>query len=162
MKLHGHAISVPKFGQLPNPTDRKHLSACEIVSLAPLVNPFLRPEEQHCRSGEDQIIIPAREGKGEMDQHVAQAAVFGGEDAALSDLTISNFQLNRPIAFSEHRINGRITMQRCRDAEHVPGTVREIGFPIRMDFEIRGNRGERVCHADRQSLGFEEEGVTVV
>ena len=48
------------------------------------------------------------------------------------------------------------------DAEHVPGAVGVIGFAIRVDFEIRWNTREWVCHADRQGPWFEEEGVAVV
>ncbi len=82
MKIRGQAVVIPKFGQFPNLIDRQDFSVFEIVSLTPLVYPFLRPEEQHRRSGEDQVIIPAREGQREVDKHFARAAVPGGEDAA--------------------------------------------------------------------------------
>ncbi len=59
---------VPEFGEFPNLMDGENFSACEIVALAPFVNPFFRPEEQHRRSGEDQVIVPAGEGQGEVDE----------------------------------------------------------------------------------------------
>lgn len=46
----------------------ENFSAFEIVSFAPLVNPFFRPEEKHRRSGEDQVVVPAGEGEGEVDE----------------------------------------------------------------------------------------------
>ena len=67
MKIHGHSLLIPKFGKLPNLIDRQNFSAFEMISLAPLVNPFFRPEEQHRRSGEDQVIVPAGEGEGEVN-----------------------------------------------------------------------------------------------
>ena len=46
----------------------ENFSACEIISLAPLVNPFFRLEEKHRRSGEGQVIVPVGEGQGEVDE----------------------------------------------------------------------------------------------
>lgn len=151
MKLHGQAISVPKPGKLPNFLDREDLSAFEMVVLTPLVDPFLRPEEQHRRSGEDQIIVPAGERDGEVYKQ-----------PAVRYFAIPNFQLNSILTFRENRINLCITAQRAGDSEHVPGTVGEIDPAIRIHLEIRGNCGERVRHADVQRAWFEEEGVTVV
>ena len=59
---------VPEFGKLPNLLDRKDFSTFEIISLAPLINPLLRLEEKHGRSGEDEIIVPASEGQGEVNK----------------------------------------------------------------------------------------------
>ena len=59
---------VPEFGEFPNLGDGENFSAFEIVSFAPFVNPFFRPEEQHGRSGEDQVIVPAGEGERKMDE----------------------------------------------------------------------------------------------
>ena len=59
---------VPEFGKFPNLMDGENFSAFEIVALTPLVNPVFRPEEQHGRSGEDQVIVPAGEGEGEVDE----------------------------------------------------------------------------------------------
>jgi hypothetical protein len=50
---------------------RKDFSTFEFVLFAPYINPFFRPEEKHARSGEDQVIIPAGEGQGEVDKQVA-------------------------------------------------------------------------------------------
>lgn len=59
MKIHGHSITVPEFGQFPNLTNRQNFSAFEVVPVAPFVNPFFRLEEKHGRSGEDEVIVPA-------------------------------------------------------------------------------------------------------
>ena len=59
---------VPEFGEFPNLIDRENFSAFEIVSFTPLVNPFFRPEEQHRRSGEDQVIVPPGEGEWEVNK----------------------------------------------------------------------------------------------
>jgi len=67
MIIQGQAALIPEFGKHPDLVNRQHFSAFEIVSLAPHVNPFFRPEEKHCRSGEDQVIVPAGEGQGEVD-----------------------------------------------------------------------------------------------
>lgn len=75
---------IPQFGKFPNLVDRQNFSAFEIVSLAPFVNPFFRLEEKHRCSGEGQIIVPAGEGEGKVDEKVAPVAVLGGGDAAES------------------------------------------------------------------------------
>ncbi len=67
MKICGQAVAVPKFGEFPNLINRQDFSAFEMISLAPSINPFLRLEEKHGRSGKDQVIIPAGEGQGEVD-----------------------------------------------------------------------------------------------
>ena len=59
MKIHGHSITVPEFGEFPNLTDRQNFAVFEMISLAPLVNPLLRLEEKHGCSGEDEVIVPA-------------------------------------------------------------------------------------------------------
>ena len=59
---------VPEFGELPDLMDGENFSAFEMISLAPFVDPFFRPEEKHRRSGEDQVIVPAGEGQGEVDE----------------------------------------------------------------------------------------------
>ena len=46
--------------------DGENFAAFEIIPLAPFVNPFLRPEEEYRGSGEDQVIVPAGEGEGEV------------------------------------------------------------------------------------------------
>jgi len=48
--------------------DGENFSAFKIISCAPFVNPFFRLEEEHGRSGEDQVIIPAGEGQGEVNE----------------------------------------------------------------------------------------------
>lgn len=68
MIVYGHTISVPEFGKLPHLIDREDLSTFEVIAFTPLVDPFLRPEEQHRGSGEDQVVVPAGEGDGEVDK----------------------------------------------------------------------------------------------
>ena len=68
MILQGQAIVIPQFGKLPNLLEGNDFAACEVISLAPLVNPFFRPEEQHRRSGEDQVIVPVREREWKVDK----------------------------------------------------------------------------------------------
>jgi hypothetical protein len=46
----------------------EHFSAFEIISNTPFVNPFFRLEEKYRRSGEDQVIVPAGEGEGKVDE----------------------------------------------------------------------------------------------
>src|SRR6185369_14351093 len=38
--------------------------------LAPLANPFFRPEEEHVASGEDDVVPPVRRGYGAMEEPV--------------------------------------------------------------------------------------------
>ena len=59
---------IPQFGELPNLIEGENFSACEVISFAPLVNPFFRLEEKHRRSSEDQVIVPAGEGEREVDE----------------------------------------------------------------------------------------------
>ena len=68
MKIHGHAIVVPEFREFPNLADCQNFSAFEMITLAPLIYPFFRPEEQHGRSGEDEVIVPAGEEEGEVHE----------------------------------------------------------------------------------------------
>jgi hypothetical protein len=68
MILHRHAVVIPQFGKLPNLLDGENFSAFEIISFAPLVNPFFRLEEKHRRSGEDQVIVPVGEWEREVDE----------------------------------------------------------------------------------------------
>jgi len=58
MKIHGHSITVPEFGEFPNLVDGQNFSAFEMISLAPFFNPFFRPEEKHGCSGKDEVIVP--------------------------------------------------------------------------------------------------------
>lgn len=64
------AILVPKPGKLPDLSHRKDLAALEVISPAPALDPFLRLEEKHGRSGKDQIIIPVSERHEIMDLQV--------------------------------------------------------------------------------------------
>jgi len=68
MIIQGQAVVVPEFGEFPDLVDCQNFAAFEVVSLAPFVNPFFRLEEQHRRSGEDQVVVPAGEGQGEVDK----------------------------------------------------------------------------------------------
>ena len=68
MIIQGQAVVVPEFGEFPNLMDRENFSACEVVALAPFVNPFFRPEEQHRCSGEGQIIVPVGEREWKVDK----------------------------------------------------------------------------------------------
>jgi hypothetical protein len=70
--------------------------------------------------------------------------------------------LNRLIAFRANGFDNRIRVEGGGDAEHVPGAVGVIGLAVGMDFEVCGNPGERICHADGQGLWLEEEGVAVM
>jgi len=151
MKIHGQAVVIPKFGKLPNLIGCQGFSVFEIVSFAPFVNPFFRLEEKHRRSGKDQVVIPAGKGQREVD-----------EQLTVCNLAIPNFQLNRLIALRADRLNNCVTVEGGRDAEHVPGAVGKIGFPIRMDFEIRGNPREWICHADGQGLWFQKKRMAIV
>ena len=67
MILHGQAIVIPQFGKHPNLPNSQNFSAFEVISFTPFVDPFLRLEEQHRRSGENQVIVPAGEGEGEVN-----------------------------------------------------------------------------------------------
>ncbi len=68
MKICGEAIAVPELREFPNLIKRQDLSAFEVVSFAPFVDPFFRPEEQHGGSGEDEVIVPAGERQREVDE----------------------------------------------------------------------------------------------
>lgn len=56
---------------------------------------------------------------------------------AVGDFSIFDLQLNRLIALCANGFDGRVAMKRGGDAEHVPGTVGEVGLSIGVDFEIR-------------------------
>ena len=68
MILQGQAVVIPQFGKFPDLLKGENFSAGEIVTLAPFINPCFRPEEEHGRSGEGQVIVPAGEGEGEVDR----------------------------------------------------------------------------------------------
>jgi len=58
----------------------QHFSAFEIILFAPFVNPFFRPEEQHRRSGVDDVLPPARGRHREVDD------TWLGNGLAIQDL----------------------------------------------------------------------------
>jgi hypothetical protein len=68
MIIQGEAIAIPQFGKFPDLVEGENFSAFEIISFAPLVNPFFRLEEKHRRSGEDQVIVPVGEWEREVDE----------------------------------------------------------------------------------------------
>ena len=68
MIIQGQAVLIPEFGKFPDLLNCQNFSTFKIITLAPFVNPFFRPEEQHGRSGEDQVIVPASEGQGEVNE----------------------------------------------------------------------------------------------
>ena len=67
MIIQGQAVAVPQLRKLPNLLNCQNFSMLGIIAFAPLINPCFRLEEQHRRSGEDQVIVPAGEGQGEVD-----------------------------------------------------------------------------------------------
>ena len=68
MILQGQAVVIPQFREFPSLMDGENFSTREVVSFTPFVNPFFRLEEKHGRSGEGQVIVPASEGQGEVDE----------------------------------------------------------------------------------------------
>jgi len=56
--------------------DGENFSALKVISFAPLVNPFFRPEEKHRRSGEGQVIVPAGEGERKVDKELVIGNLF--------------------------------------------------------------------------------------
>lgn len=59
---------IPEFGEFPDLLKGENFAAGEIMSLAPFVNPFFRPEEEHGRSSEDQVIVPVSKRKWKVDK----------------------------------------------------------------------------------------------
>jgi len=45
MIIQGQAVLIPGLGKFPNLMDGENFSTFEVISLAPFVNPFFRPEE---------------------------------------------------------------------------------------------------------------------
>lgn len=80
---------------------------------------------------------------------------------AVGDFSIFDLQLNRLIALCANGFDGRVAMKRGGDAEHVPGTVGEVGFSVRADFEVCWDGRERPSHADGVGLWLEEDGVMI-
>jgi hypothetical protein len=126
MILQGQALPVPELGQFPNLLEGQRFAAFEMVSLAPCFDPFFRLEEKHGRSGENQVIVPAGEGQGEVD-----------EVLEIGNLPVLDFQLNGLVAFGEHGFDDRVAVERGGDAEHVPGAVGKVCPAIGVDFEVR-------------------------
>ena len=117
----------------------QNFAVFEIVSFAPLVNPFFRLEEKHGRSGEGQVFVPAGEGQREMNKQAARGGVPAAGDCGGSNVSTFDFHLNRLIALRANRFDDRVRVERGRDAEHIPGAVGEIGLVIGLDFEVRRN-----------------------
>src|SRR5438045_7777746 len=57
---------VPSPRELPSGLKRQSPRARETARLAPVTRMFLRPEEQHRRSGEDDVLPPFASRKGEL------------------------------------------------------------------------------------------------
>jgi hypothetical protein len=68
MIIQRQALPIPEFREFPNLIKRENFAAFEMVSFAPCFYRLLRLEEKHGRSGEDQVIVPADEGQGEVDE----------------------------------------------------------------------------------------------
>ena len=77
-------------------------------------------------------------------------------------MPIIYFQFYLLIALCANGFDDRVRVESGGDSEHVPGAVGVIGFAVGVDFEIRGNPREWVCHADGQGFQVKEEGVAVV
>src|SRR3972149_6632836 len=64
----GEAVGVPGLRQFPPLLRLEYGAAGQTPRLTPSVHVLLRPEEQHSRSGEDDIVPPARRGDLEADE----------------------------------------------------------------------------------------------
>jgi len=59
-RFEGEPISVPMDGKLPELLEIDQRSPREFVSRAPKIDRFFRPEEEHRRSGENNVVPPMR------------------------------------------------------------------------------------------------------
>ena len=71
MILQRQAVVIPQFGKFPDLLQDENFSSFKIMPCTPFIDPFLRPEEQHGCSGEDEVVVPAGEGQGEVNQQIA-------------------------------------------------------------------------------------------
>src|SRR5581483_9795948 len=70
-------ILVPTVGQLPALFRRQCGAALEVVALAPASDVLFGPEEQHCASGETDVVPPMVRGNGKVNESLAPAQLPG-------------------------------------------------------------------------------------
>src|ERR671915_1667578 len=129
--------------ELVHPHDRPHRDPARG---APLPNPFLRPEEEHVPSGEDNVVPPVRGGDEAVEEPV------GGAGTVDPDLETEGF--SRLLASREH--NAR-PAERGENAECVPGTISVVAHSVRLHDVLGGYSGEGRRHADRPAIRLEHE-----
>jgi hypothetical protein len=66
MRFDRKAICIPVHGQLPQLLEIDQRPLPNLMRCAPKTDRFFRPEEQHRRSREDDVIPPMRRRHGEM------------------------------------------------------------------------------------------------
>src|SRR5436853_480774 len=98
---------------------------------------LFRPEEEHVRSGEPDVVPPARGWDAEMDD-----ARGRGETTAVHAHIQAIATMGAPGA------HGAGATEHGHDPERVPDAVAEPRSALDVRGERRGDRGERVRHPD--------------
>lgn len=68
MKVWLQAVVVPQAGEIPGLVKCQDFAAWTVLAHAPGVDIIFRPEEENCRSGIYQVVVPALEGQGKVDE----------------------------------------------------------------------------------------------
>ncbi len=67
-KVRMQAVVVPQAGEIPGLIKRQNFATWTVFARAPGVDIIFRPEEQNCRSGIYQVVVPVLEGQGKVDE----------------------------------------------------------------------------------------------
>jgi hypothetical protein len=99
-----------------------------MVFRAPGPNLFLRPEEQHVVSGEDDVVPPLCSRNQVVEEPVGN----------LRSLK-TDAQVERLLGLRASRVNCRRLVQRRGDSQHVAGAVGKVLDAIRFQAMLGGN-----------------------
>src|SRR5207249_4795015 len=119
---------VPRPRELPPGLERQRLRIRESARIAPVTGVLFRPEEEHRRSGEDDVLPPLARGQGELHDdaveradRIAREPYFEGNAAHVG-------------AVAE---DDAVGPKRRGDAERVPGAERRPVASACADLEVR-------------------------
>src|ERR1041384_1231672 len=114
--------------------------------VTPRPDPFLRPEEEHVRSGEDEIVPPLRCGNEAVEQPRRRLRPI---DADLED--------ERLAGFLAPRVHTPRSVERRGHSQGVPCAVGEVRGAAHLHAMLCRHAGERRGHADRGAVGLEQQ-----
>ena len=140
-------VRVPSLGKLPALLRGHGGTARQLPRSAPAVDVLFRPEDEHRRSGERDVVPPLGGRHAEVDDALAS-----------SQLTVSDIEDYLLIAVAAPSGDGGVGVKRRRDAERIPNADAPIRATEGANPEVGGDGAEwvrrpNVCCPRRQDKG---------